>query len=107
MNIRLRRKRSPSLPPSRINAADVSTYASIVHCRVSGVVCSSRWSDGRATFTIVLSSMDMNCAKHIATNVHRSRFARRWAALRPVTAAPQLGPRTALTTPSARRSKLS
>ena len=35
---------------------------------------SSRWIDGSATFTTVLSSMIMNSAKHIAPSVHHLRL---------------------------------
>ena len=46
--------------------------------------CRSRWIDGSATFTTVLSSMLMNSAKHIAPSVHQRLFSsvisrRRWA----------------------------
>ena len=37
-NMRFRPKRSPSLPPSRISAANVRTYALIVHSRLSWFV---------------------------------------------------------------------
>ena len=75
MNSRRRPKRSPSLPPSRISAANGTTYAFTVQASVSGLTWSSRWIDGSATFTIVLSSMIMNRPKHIANNVTRSRRA--------------------------------
>src|SRR3954470_18659694 len=34
----------------------------------------SRWIEGSATFTTVLSSMIMNSAKHIAASVHQRRL---------------------------------
>ena len=34
----------------------------------------SRWIDGSATLTTVLSSMTMNSAKHIAPSVHHLRL---------------------------------
>ena len=48
----------------------------IVHSRFSGVVLRSRWIDGSATFTTVLSSMIMKSAKHMAASVHHLWFAR-------------------------------
>ncbi len=72
-NSRRRPKRSPSLPPSRMSAANGTTYALTVQASVSGLTWSSRWIDGSATFTIVLSSMIMNRPKHIANSVTRSR----------------------------------
>ena len=36
--------------------------------------CSSRWIEGSATFTTVLSSITMNSAKHIAPSVHHLRL---------------------------------
>src|SRR5262249_879917 len=69
--IRFRPNRSPSLPPSRMRAANVRMYALTVHSRFSGLVMlSERWIEGSATFTTVLSSMIMNSAKHIANSVH-------------------------------------
>src|SRR4051794_31063359 len=38
------------------------------------LACRSRWIDGSATFTTVLSSMIMNSAKHIAASVHHLRL---------------------------------
>ncbi len=37
-------------------------------------VCRSRWIDGSATLTTVLSSMTMNSAKHMAASVHQRRL---------------------------------
>src|SRR3954452_540934 len=38
------------------------------------LACRSRWIDGSATFTTVLSSMIMNRAKHMAASVHHLRL---------------------------------
>src|SRR5438876_8338100 len=38
------------------------------------LACRSRWIDGSATFTTVLSSMIMNSAKHMAASVHHLRL---------------------------------
>src|SRR3954454_23916177 len=38
------------------------------------LACRSRWIEGSATFTTVLSSMIMNSAKHIAASVHHLRL---------------------------------
>ena len=73
INMRLRPKRSPSLPPSRINAANTRMYALMIHCRPLCDGCRSFWIVGSATFTTVLSSMIMNSAKHIANSVSHMR----------------------------------
>ena len=46
----------------------------IVHSRFSGDGFSECWIDGSATFTIVLSSMIMKSAKHMAKSVHHLWF---------------------------------
>src|ERR1019366_3084311 len=53
---RRRPRRSAIDPDSISRLARTSVYASTVHCSPVTVVCSSRPIDGRATFTIVLSS---------------------------------------------------
>ena len=73
MNRRLRPKRSPSLPPSRISAANTRMYALMIHCSWLVDGSRSRWIVGSATFTTVLSSMIMNSAKHIANSVAQRR----------------------------------
>ena len=78
MNMRLRPKRSPSLPPSRISTANVSTYELRHHSSSLWVAFSDCWIDGRAMFTTVLSSMIMNSPKHIAPSVNHLRFG--WSA---------------------------
>src|SRR5215217_4064257 len=54
-----------------MRAASASTYALTTHSRLPGVTPSSRWIDGSATFTIVLSSRIIACPRHIATSVSR------------------------------------
>ena len=73
MNMRLRPKRSPSLPPRRISAAKTRMYALMIHCRPLCDGSRSCWIVGSATFTTVLSSMIMNSAKHIANSVSHMR----------------------------------
>ena len=80
-NILRRPKMSPSRPPVTSSTANVSVYAFTVHSSAASEACRSRWIDGSATFTTVLSSMIMNSAKHIAPRVHQrlfSSFTRRW-----------------------------
>ena len=45
-----------------------------VHSSAEIEACRSRWIEGSATFTTVLSSMIMNSAKHIAASVHQRRL---------------------------------
>src|SRR5436190_3191632 len=52
-----------------------------VHSSEANDAWRSRWIDGNATFTTVLSSISMNSAKHIAPSVHHLLFSsvtRRW-----------------------------
>src|SRR4051794_28779309 len=65
---------SPSRPPVTSSTANVSVYALTVHSRLERLAPRSRWIDGSATFTTVLSSMIMNSAKHIAASVHHLRL---------------------------------
>ena len=74
-NQRRRPKMSPRRPPVTSSTANVSVYALTVHSRFDVETPRSRWIDGSATFTTVLSSMIMNSAKHIAPSVHQRRFA--------------------------------
>jgi hypothetical protein len=69
----LRPYRSPRDPPTRIRPASVSVYALITHSRPWGVESSSRSMDGRATFTIVMSSRIIACAIQQAASVSPSR----------------------------------
>jgi len=73
--MRLRPYRSPKVPPTMISEASASTYALTIQIRLPGSTSSSRWIDGRATFTIVLSSRIMPWATHIATSVTTRRRA--------------------------------
>jgi hypothetical protein len=45
----------------------------MAHSKFAGVTPSSRWMDGSATFTMVLSSRIIPCPMHIATSVRRWR----------------------------------
>jgi hypothetical protein len=56
-----------------MNEASGSTYALMVQTSVPGATSSSRWIEGRATFTIVTSSRIMNWAKQAAISVQRWR----------------------------------
>ena len=73
-NIRRRPKMSPSRPPVTRSTASVRVYAFTVHSSEASDACRSRWIDGSATFTTVLSSISMNRAKHIAASVHHLLF---------------------------------
>ena len=66
-----RPKMSPRRPPVTSRTAKASVYALTVHSRPAIDASRSRWMDGRATFTAVLSSITMNSAKHIAPSVHQ------------------------------------
>ena len=74
-NQRRRPKTSPIRPPVTSRTANVSVYAFTVHSRFAVEASRSRWIDGSATFTTVLSSITMNSAKHIAPSVHQRRSA--------------------------------
>src|SRR3954452_14911424 len=73
-NIERRPKMSPIRPPVTSNTANVSVYALTVHSSDEIDAWRSRWIDGSATFTTVLSSMIMNSAKHMAASVHHLRL---------------------------------
>src|SRR6201995_59384 len=62
MNVHLRPKRSPSLPPTSSRLPKESAYAVMIHCRLSVENCSARCADGSAMFTIVASRMTISCA---------------------------------------------
>jgi hypothetical protein len=74
-NMRFRPYRSPKVPPTMMSDARARTYALTTQIRLPGSTSSSRWIDGRATFTIVLSSRIMPWATHIATSVTTRRRA--------------------------------
>src|SRR6266849_4570527 len=63
-NAPLRPKRSPRLPLASTSAANVSRYAATTHCSSLVVAPSSRTSDGSVTFTIVVSRLIVNAARH-------------------------------------------
>src|SRR3954447_706771 len=73
-NIRRRPKMSPSRPPVTSSTAKLSVYAFTVHSSDESDALRSRWIDGSATFTTVLSSMIMKSAKHMAPRVHHLRL---------------------------------
>jgi len=73
-NIRTRPNRSPRRPAVTSRTANASVYALTVHSRPDSVVCRSRWIDGSATLTTVLSSIAMNRAQHIAPSTHQRRL---------------------------------
>src|SRR4051794_23529088 len=73
-NIVRRPKMSPRRPPVTSSTAKVSVYALTVHSSDEIDACRSRWIEGSATFTTVLSSMIMNSAKHMAASVHHLRL---------------------------------
>ena len=64
---------SATLPPISISAANVSAYPVTIHCSDDRSVPRSRWIDGRATFTTVLSSMIMKRPKETAASVNHLR----------------------------------
>src|SRR3954471_998402 len=71
---------STSEPLVSSKAARVSAYASTTHCRSAKDACSDVWMSGNATFTIVMSSNNMNVPRQTATSVHHlfgSRFCTR------------------------------
>ena len=61
---------SASLPPMSINAANVSAYPETIHSSSDSPTPRSRWIEGNATFTTVLSSMIMNRPNETAASVH-------------------------------------
>src|SRR5216684_448821 len=69
-NIRRRPNRSPSEPPTRINAAKNSPYDSTTHCISTTVAWKVAWIAGRATFTTVLSMKAMLEPRIVATSIH-------------------------------------
>src|SRR5260370_41513268 len=69
-NIRRRPNRSPSEPPTRINAAKNSPYNSTTHCISTTVAWKVAWIAGRATFTTVLSMKAMLEPRIVATSIH-------------------------------------
>src|ERR1700730_11715673 len=68
-NIRRRPNRSPSEPPTRINAARNSPYDSTTHCISTTVAWKLAWIAGRATFTTVLSMKAMLEPRIVAASI--------------------------------------
>jgi hypothetical protein len=63
-NTRRRPSRSAARPPSNRKPPNISAYALMTHCRFSCEKPRSVWIEGRATFTIAMSSTTMNCTVH-------------------------------------------
>ena len=59
-NMRRRPRRSAARPPRSRKPPKTSAYALITHCRFCCENPRSTWIDGRATFTIAMSSTSMN-----------------------------------------------
>jgi hypothetical protein len=59
-------------PLSGINAARLRAYPLITYSSSPDDSRSSRWIDGKATFTIVTSSKIMPCPMHIASKITHS-----------------------------------
>ena len=55
------------------NAASVSAYASMTHCRSASEAWNACWMYGSATLTIVMSSNSMNTPVQTASRVHHLR----------------------------------
>src|ERR1700688_1304098 len=69
-NIRRRPSRSPSEPPTRINAPRNSPYDSTPHCTSTTVARNVAWIAGKATLTTVLSMNAMLEPRMVATRIH-------------------------------------
>ncbi len=75
-NIRRRPRRSAARPPSSRKPPKNSAYALITHCKFSWEKPRSSLIEGRATFTIAMSSTTMNCtSKSSASPYHLRRDA--------------------------------
>src|SRR4051794_24662965 len=72
-NTRLRPNRSPSRPASRRKPPNVTRNAFTTHVRSACVKCRSAWIDGSATFTIVVSSTIISCARQTTTSASQRR----------------------------------
>jgi hypothetical protein len=55
------------------STANTTAYAADTHCRSDRLARRSRWIDGSATLTTVMSSSNMNAAVQTSTSVHRCR----------------------------------
>src|SRR3984893_14793111 len=69
-NIRLRPNRSPSEPPTRINAPRSNPYASTTHWMSVTVPRRLDWSAGSATLTTVLSIKAMLEPRIVTARIH-------------------------------------
>ena len=74
MKMRRRPRRSAERPPSRRNPPKTSAYALITHWRFSCEKPRSVWIDGRATFTIAMSSTTMNCVAQRSASASHLRL---------------------------------
>ena len=72
-NTSRRPTRSATDPDVSRNAASVSAYASITHCRSASDAWNACWMYGSATLTIVMSSSSMNTPVQTASRVHHLR----------------------------------
>src|SRR3954451_5541305 len=70
---RRRPNRSPRCPPRSSSPANTSVYASTTHCSWLVVADSSRLIVGRATLTIVLSTLTSNTDRHRTPRIHHRR----------------------------------
>ena len=70
MNTRRRPRRSAVRPPSSRKPPKTSAYALITHCRFSCENPRSAWIEGRATFTIAMSSTTMNCTAQMSASAY-------------------------------------
>ena len=69
--MRLRPRRSPSEPPTRISAASMSAYDSMIHCASATLARSSLCSTGSTTLTTVPSMNVMLEPRIAAASTHR------------------------------------
>src|SRR4051794_10501245 len=72
-NTRLRPNRSPSRPASRRKPPNVTRKAFTTQVRSACVKCRSAWIEGSATFTIVVSSTIISCARQTTTSASQRR----------------------------------
>jgi hypothetical protein len=75
MNTRRLPSRSAARPPSSRNPPKKSAYALITHWRFSCEKPRSTWIEGRATFTIAMSSTTMNCTAQRSASASHFRSA--------------------------------
>lgn len=70
---RPRPNRSPMRPPSSSRPPKARVWAVMAHCRLPSVMPRSRWADGRATLTIVMSSTTISWARAMTPRPHQRR----------------------------------